>query len=168
MHINLMDFEHVLSVFSPLTTALVNPANIHPEANNVTNSSASYFTDISVLDNIPVTMLYLSATYAVIFAFGLMVIVEAPHGLKNGETEKPKLMMRLKSAWKYMYKVACRDYNFYLLWIGRYLYLTIDAGVLSHWKTYSFTQSSNDQIIAIAGGVRYEFNRKGHLNFFLF
>ena len=57
--------------------------------------------------------------------------------------------MRLKSAWKYMYRVACRDYNFYLLWLGRYLYLIIDAGVLTHWKTYSFTQSSDDQIIAI-------------------
>ena len=139
----------------------MNPANIHPEANNVTNSSASYFTDISVLNNVPVTMLYLSAIYGVIFVLGLMVIVEAPSGMKDEETEKPKLMMRLKSAWMYMYKVACRDYNFYLLWMGRYLYLTIDAGVLSHWKTYSFTQSSNDQIMAIAGGVRYEFNKKG-------
>ena len=156
------DFLYI-SVFSPLTTTIVNPANIHPEANNVTNSSASYFTDISVLNNVPVTMLYLSAIYGVIFVLGLMVIVEAPSGMKDEETEKPKLMMRLKSAWMYMYKVACRDYNFYLLWMGRYLYLTIDAGVLSHWKTYSFTQSSNDQIMAIAGGVRYEFNKKGAL-----
>ena len=120
----------------------------------MTNSSASYFTDESVLENIPVTMLYLSAIYAVIFIFGLLVIVEAPSEKKKEEREKPKLIMRLKSAWKYMYQVACRDYNFYLLWMGRYLYLTIDAGVLSHWKTYSFTQSNNDQIIAIAGGVR--------------
>ena len=136
----------------------MNPENIHPEANNVTNSSASYFTEKSVLDNIPATMLYLSAIYAVIFIFGLLVIVEAPSNVKKEEREKPKLIMRLKSAWKYMYQVACRDYNFYLLWMGRYLYLTIDAGVLSHWKTYSFTQSNNDQIIAIAGGVRYKCN----------
>ena len=153
----------------------------------MTNSSASYFTDISVLNNVPVTMLYLSAIYGVIFVLGLMVIVEAPsgirvgikfaaqnvidvstvvalsYGIKDEETEKPKLMMRLKSAWMYMYKVACRDYNFYLLWMGRYLYLTIDAGVLSHWKTYSFTLSSNDQIMATAGGVRYEFDKKGAL-----
>ncbi len=133
----------------------MNPANIQPEANNITNSSASYFTDKAVLDNIPVTMLYLSVIYAVIFFFGLLVIVKAPSGRKKDETEKPKLFKRLLSAWKYMYQVACKDYNFYLLWMGRYLYLTIDAGVLSHWKTYSFTQSSNDQIIAIAGGVRY-------------
>ena len=142
-------------VFSPLTTALVNPANIHPTRNNESNSSASYFTEQTVLDNVPVTMLYLSAIYAVVFMFGLLVIVEAPVMKKKAESEKPKLEMRLKSAWKYMYRVACRDYNFYLLWLGRYLYLIIDAGVLTHWKTYSFTQSSDDQIIAIAGGVRY-------------
>ena len=146
----------IFLVFSPLTTALVNPTNIHPEANNATNSSASYFTDKSVLDNIPVTMLYLSAIYAVIFLFGLLVIVEAPYAKKMEEKEKPKLMMRLKSAWTYMYKVACKDYNFYLLWMGRYLYLTIGAGVMSHWKTYSFTQSRNYQIIATAGGLRYK------------
>ena len=138
----------------------MNPANIQPEANNITNSSASYFTDKSVLDNIPVTMLYLSAIYAVIFFFGLLVIVQAPSGRRKDETEKPKLFKRLLSAWMYMYQVACKDYNFYFLWMGRYLYLTIDAGVLSHWKTYSFTQSSNDQIIAIAGGVRYYFRIK--------
>ena len=87
----------------------MNPENIHPEANNVTNSSASYFTEKSVLDNIPATMLYLSAIYAVIFIFGLLVIVEAPSNVKKEEREKPKLIMRLKSAWKYMYQVACRE-----------------------------------------------------------
>ena len=149
---------------SPLTTALVNPTNVHPETNNATNSSASYFTDKSVLDNIPVTMLYLSAIYAVIFLFGLLVIVEAPYAKKMEGKEKPKLMMRLKSAWTYMYKVACKDYNFYLLWMGRYLYLTIGAGVMSHWKTYSFTQSRNDQIIATAGGLRYKIKTlNGHI-----
>ena len=30
------------------------------------------------------------------------------------------------------------------------------AGVLAHWKTFSFTQSDDDQIISIAGGIRYQ------------
>ena len=27
----------------------------------------------------------------------------------------------------------------------RFLHLTVGAGVLAHWKTFSFTQSDNDQ-----------------------
>ena len=53
-----------------------------------------------------------------------------------------------------MYREGARSLDLYLLGLARFLYLLIDAGVLAHWKTFTFTQSSNDQIIAIAGGVR--------------
>ena len=38
--------------------------------------------------------------------------------------------------------------------LSRFLYVTVVGGVLSHWKTFAFTQSSNDQMIAMAGSVR--------------
>lgn len=38
--------------------------------------------------------------------------------------------------------------------LSRFLYVTVVGGVLSHWKTFAFTQSSNDQMVAMAGSVR--------------
>ena len=138
----------LLSVFSPLQTVLVNPSNVSPS--NSSNSSSSYFTDQAVLDNVPTSLLYMAAIYAVVFIFCLLVTKEAP----KEEAKEAGLAGRLQSAWGYMYREGARSLDLYLLGLARFLYLLIDAGVLAHWKTFAFTQSSNDQIIAIAGGVR--------------
>ena len=142
----------VLSVFSPLQTVLVNPSNVSPS--NSSNSSSSYFTDQAVLDNVPTSLLYMAAIYAVVFILALLVTKEAPKEEAKEEAKEAGLAGRLQSAWGYMYREGARSLDLYLLGLARFLYLLIDAGVLAHWKTFAFTQSSNDQIIAIAGGVR--------------
>ena len=58
---------------------------------------------------------------------------------------QPRLGARLYAAWSYMYNDAGRRLDFYLLWLARFLLLTIGAGVLTHWKTFSFTQSNDDK-----------------------
>ena len=146
----------LLSVFSPLQTVLVNPSNVSPS--NSSNSSSSYFTDQAVLDNVPTSLLYMAAIYAVVFFLCLLVTKEAPKEAPKEEAKEEAkeagLAGRLQSAWGYMYREGARSLDLYLLGLARFLYLLIDAGVLAHWKTFAFTQSSNDQIIAIAGGVR--------------
>ena len=65
------------TVFAPLQSILVNPNNIAPEVSNQTSSSvSSYFTDPSVLDNVPSLMLYLTAIYATIFTLGMFLVVQ--------------------------------------------------------------------------------------------
>ena len=138
----------LLSVFSPLQTVLVNPSNVSPS--NSSNSSSSYFTDQAVLDNVPTTLLYMAAIYAVVFVLALLVTKEAPKEEENtAEASKQSLVERLASAWSYVYREAARTGDFYLLWLARFLYLTVGAGGLAHWKTFAFTQSSNDQVKCI-------------------
>merc|ERR1712079_208634 len=136
------------TVFSPLQTVLVNPSNVSPS--NSSNSSSSYFTDQAVLDNVPTTLIYMAAIYAVVFVLALLVTKEEEN---TAEASKQSLVERLASAWSYVYREAARTGDFYLLWLARFLYLTVGAGVLAHWKTFAFTQSSNDQIVAITGSV---------------
>ena len=64
----------------------------------------------------------------------------------NNQEKCVSLQERLQSAWHYMCRNAGKSQNFYLLWLERFLHLTIGAGVLAHWKTFSFTQSDNDQV----------------------
>ena len=120
------------------------------------------------------TTAYMAAIYAVVFILALLVTKEAPKEMDNAAAaSKQSLVERLASAWSYVYREAARTGDFYLLWLARFLYLTVGAGVLAHWKTFAFTQSSNDQvnfflylehfselslfylqIVAIAGSVR--------------
>ena len=144
-----------------MQTVLVNPLNLKQEIVNSTKlpsvngtiSTTTYFLDQDVLDNIPNTMLYMSAIYGALFCIGLLITTEAPKDASRQSTQKT-LSERLQSAWIFMYKEASRSLDFHLLWLARFLYLTVGAGMLAHWKTFAFTQSSNDQIVAIAGGVR--------------
>ena len=59
-------------VFSPLQTFLINPENVRPE------NQTSYFTDPTVLENIPTTFLYMAAIYALLFLIGFILCIEAP------------------------------------------------------------------------------------------
>ena len=139
---------------------LVNPLNLKQDIVNTTESStlnytistATYFLNQDVLDNIPNTMLYMSAIYGGLFVIGLIITTEAPKD--DRKQNSGTISERLQSAWLFMYKDASRSLDFHLLWLARFLYLTVGAGVLAHWKTFAFTQSSNDKIVAIAGGIR--------------
>ena len=104
------------------------------------NSTASYFLNQEVLDNIPNTMLYMSAIYGSLFLIGLMITTEAPMDTCRKSTEKKTLTERLQSAWFFMYKDALRSLDFHLLWLARFLYLTVGSGILAHWKTFAFTR----------------------------
>ena len=117
---------------------------------------SSYFTDPAVLDNVPPTLLYMAAIYAVISIIGVSVMVGPPEEENKGrKTEQSSLKQRLIAAENYFFSEAARNTDFYLLWLARFLYLTVGAGVLAHWKTFSFTQSDDDQIVSIAGGIRF-------------
>ena len=139
------------TVFSPLQSILVNPDNIAPvpvqsSENSSLASSSSYFMDETVLNNVPKSLLYLSAIFGSIFIVGIYLVVEDSKTNAKKEDEQPKLLPRLKSAWIYIYKDVSRKLDFYLLWLTRFLYLFVGAGILAHWKTFSFTQSDNDQV----------------------
>lgn len=140
------------TVFSPLQVFLVNPSNAAPNFLNSTNSNSSkssYFTDKSVLDNVPYLLLYMSAIYAVIFIIACFITVGAP----KKDNKQQKLSERLTSAWLYFYTDASRSLDFYLLCLARLAFMTIGAAVLAHWKTFAFTQSGDDQMVSVVGGV---------------
>ena len=139
------------TVFSPLQSILVNSDNIAPvpvqsSENSSLASSSSYFMDETVLNNVPKSLLYLSAIFGSIFMVGIYLVVEDPKTSAKKDDEQQKLLQRLKSAWIYIYKDVSRKLDFYLLWLTRFLYLFVCAGILAHWKTFSFTQSDNDQV----------------------
>ena len=140
------------TVFSPIQSVLVNPANIPPAtSSNATEemSSSSYFTDPEVLANVPLLLLYMSALYTVLLSIGVMLLVEKD----QGKTETVDLKKKLTESLSYLYHETFPRLDFYLLWFTRFLFLTVDAGALAHWKTFSFTQSANDKLVTIAGGV---------------
>ena len=39
-----------------------------------------------------------------------------------------------------------------MLWLTRFLFLVVGAGILAHWKNFSFTQSDDDRLVSISGG----------------
>ena len=142
------------TVFSPLQSLLVNPANIPPTNSNTTNtteemSSSSYFTDPEVLANVPLLLLYMAAMYAIMLSIGVVLLVEKDPG-KNEVVDVKK---KLSESWSYLYHETFPRLDFYLLWLTRFLFLTVGAGALAHWKTFSFTQSDNDKLVSLAGGV---------------
>ena len=139
-------------MFSPLQSVLVNPDNLAPGTQSSNSSVSSYFTDPAVLDNVPPTLLYMAAIYAVLSTIGMTLTVGPPEEEQKGG--QPSLKQRLVAAENYFFSDAARNTDFYLLWLARFLYLTVGAGVLAHWKTFSFTQSDDDQIVSIAGGIR--------------
>ena len=103
------------TVFSPMQTALVNPLNIPPEISNST--STSYFTDEEVLGNVPMLMLYLAASYALLLIIGFILTVGNPESQsKNIET---KISIKLENVVKYFWTDLSGNSNFYLLWMTR-------------------------------------------------
>ena len=144
------------TVFSPLQSLLVNPHNVSPVSRNITDSagetemsSSSYFTDPEVLANVPSLLLYMSAIYAVTLSIGAVLVVEK----EPEKVEIVDLKRKLSDSFSYLYHETFPRLDFYLLWLTRFLFLTIDAGALAHWKTFSFTQSDDDKLVSIAGGV---------------
>ena len=142
------------TVFSPLQSLLVNPANIPPTSSNITNtteemSSSSYFTDPEVLANVPLLLLYMAALYAVILSIGALLLVEKDP-VKNEIVDVKK---KVSESLSYLYHQTFPRLDFYLLWLTRFLFLTVGAGALAHWKTFSFTRSDNDKLVSLAGGV---------------
>ena len=90
----------------------------------------------------------MAGIYGVLFIFSFIVTVGAPtEEIAKGES----MDKRLTQALSFLYKEAARDKNFYLLWLTRFLHLTVGSAVLAHWKTFSFTQSDNDQLVSIVG-----------------
>ena len=147
------------TVFSPIQTLIVNPNNVPPTSFNGTNttgemSSSSYFTDPEVLDNVPVLLLYMSGIYAVILAIGVILVTEK----EQERTESLELSKKLSDSMSFLYHETLPRLDFYLLTLTRFLFFTVGAGALAHWKTFSFTKSDNDKLVSIAGGVSGIFN----------
>ena len=40
------------------------------------------------------------------------------------------------------------------MFLTRFLFLAVGSGILAHWKTFSFTQSIDDNLVSIAGGEK--------------
>ena len=138
------------TVFAPIQSVLVNPSNIAPEGSNRSESS-SYFTDRSVLANTPPALLYLAAIYLGLLSIGIIITREKP---SEAQKENPRLKQRVRAALGYLVSDVLRNKDFWLLWASRYFLLICGAGIISHWKTFSFTQNKNDQIVSLFGGVR--------------
>ena len=147
-------FSLASTVFSPLQSLVVNPSNIPPTSSNITNateemSSSSYFTDPEVLANVPLLLLYTAALYAVILSIGFALLVEKSPEKKESEDLRKKLSESLS----YLYHQTFPRKDFYLLWLTRFLFLTVGAGAMAHWKTFSFSHSDDDKLVSIVGGV---------------
>ena len=104
---------------------------------NLTNTTESetYFTDPELLGNVPILMLYMTATYAVIFTIGVIMLVEKPDQDEKGK-EKLDHKKRLSDSWSYFYQDTLTRKDFYLLWLTRFLLLLLNSGILTYWKTF--------------------------------
>ena len=131
------------TVFAPIQSVLVNPSNIAPGSNTTQSStSSSYFTERSVLANAPPALLYLAAIYLGLLSIGILMTKEKPSA---ADKENPRLKERVRAALGYLVSQVLGSKDFWLLWASRYCLLICGAGIISHWKTFSFTQNKNDQ-----------------------
>ena len=96
-----------------------------------------------MLNNVPITLLYMSLIYTVVFVIGVGLAAEKPEEKKG---EDVKLKQRLINAMTYFKEETLTRRDFYLLWVARFFYLTIAASTLSHWKTFSYTKSGDDKV----------------------
>ena len=92
----------------------------------------------------------MSAIYAVIFIIACSITVGAP----SIEDKQQKLSERLEATWLFFYEDASRSLDFYLLCLARMAFMTINAAMYAHWKTFVFTQSGDDQMVSVVGGIR--------------
>ena len=60
----------------------------------------------------------------------------------------------LREAFSYLWKKTFTRLDFYLMFLTRFLFLAVGSGILAHWKTFSFTQSIDDNLVSIAGGEK--------------
>jgi len=137
-------------VFAPIQTMIINPGNISPVPELETNSSSSYFKSEEVLSNLPPALLYLGVIYSVLLAIGVILTVEKESSENN---QRVQILDRLRNSFSYLFKETFTRKDFYLLFLTRFLFLAVGCGILAHWKTFSFTKSSNDKLISIVGGV---------------
>lgn len=137
------------TVFAPIQTLMINPSNIPPVPEG--NSSSSYFKAEEVLNKVPNTFLYLGSIYSILFTIGILLTVEKPSEKENDEGTG--LLERLSESFSYLFYHTFTRLDFYLLWLTRFLFLAVGCGILAHWKTFTFTQSDNDKMVSIAGGV---------------
>ena len=114
-------------------------------------------------------MSFLAAIYLTVLSVGIILTREKPSELKK---EEPHLKNRVSNALNYLVTDVLRNKDFWLLWASRYFLLICGAGIISHWKTFSFTQNRNDkeseiepkrwrfmiwnifQVVSLFGGVR--------------
>jgi len=139
------------TLFSPLQTLLINPSNLPPLKDvKDFNSTSLYFAQTEVLENLPPALLYIGAIYAALFLVGFILCVEKPATVKE---DKVGVCKRLKAAMAYLVKETFTRKDFYLLWLTRFLFLVVGSGFLAHWKNLAFTQSQDDKLVSIIGGV---------------
>ena len=79
------------TIFAPIQTLIINPANIAPVQKE--NSSSFYF-EPEVLDNFPSSFLYLGGIYSVLFILGISMTAEKQS--KDGDDDGPNLSERLR------------------------------------------------------------------------
>lgn len=134
------------SIFSPLQSLIINPKNLAPTRINITNitateevpsTSALYFTDTEVLMNFKNGLLYMSATYTVMLSIGAALMVEKEPS--QVEMERVDLIKKISDSFSYVYNLINRG-DIHLLFTIRFLFLTVGAGALAHWKTFAFTR----------------------------
>ena len=100
------------------------------------------FLDRQVLENTPLTLLYLAAVYLIVLSVGVILTKEKP---SHRSKDSPELKERVTNALGYLVSDVLRSKDFWLLWASRYFLLICGAGIISHWKTFSFTQNKNDK-----------------------
>ena len=61
-----------------------------------------------------------------------------------------------RNSFSYLFYHTFTRLDFYLLWLTRFLFLTVGCGLLAHWKTLAFTQSADDKMMSIAGGQTHK------------
>lgn len=163
------------TLFTPLQTFLINPHNIPPSYEKVTqdvafgrptlgnatidtyknvsnHNAVKYFTDEDVLKRIPSACLYLSAVYGVILILGLFLAVGPPEEISE-QTPKVNRSSKVKEAVRYLVKKTFTRKDFYLLFLSRLFPLVVVGGLLGHWKTLSLTVTDDDQFVSVIGSI---------------
>eukprot|EP00092_Neocalanus_flemingeri_P020675 GFUD01022405.1.p1 GENE.GFUD01022405.1~~GFUD01022405.1.p1 ORF type:complete len:473 (-),score=85.93 GFUD01022405.1:37-1455(-) len=139
------------TLFTPIQTLIINPDNVVPVLQG-NSSSASYFEDEKVLSNVPVALLYVAGVYALLFISGIVLMKEKTEE-ESEKIEKGEIFERLRSSFSFLIHHTFTRRDFYLLFLTRFLFITINCSFFAHWKSLCFTLSDDDRLISLIGGV---------------
>jgi len=153
-------------VFNLVQTSYINPHNISP---NETASADKYFTNPSVLSNVPHCFLVTGVIYACLQLLGVILLTD-PNSMEVSD-EETQIIDKAETVnddvipvmYEYTTFEAIKEYKLWILTVTFFFNGIVIVTGTSLYKSFGLTFITNDRFLSIVGSVSALFNFGGRL-----